>query len=245
MALIPIEPFKLDHVREATLHFDRRKKQYSHMDSSQEGMPAFERCVENTWVMDKLRQVDEGHRSKLFDFGCNKANYILEAKKIYGFKTYGIDLKAPGKRYTDVFVEGMFNSKRARKLRKMGPFDVATSISAVEHAGCGWHPDEKRIRQYQIGICEFMICLSSYFFLTVPFGKRPGWARDESRKNLYQFSTDMLDEIRHLHDKNYLEEIYKVNDGYWDKCSRDDAAGCRYRSGKQGASAIALISIWG
>jgi len=162
-------------------------------------------------------------------------------------KTFGIDIKRHGKKFVDVFFCGEFNDKLEEKILRESPFDFATSISAVEHAGCAWSPNKKKITKYQKRICNFIIDISFYAFISVPFGCRPGWAEDKSRINFYQFDNDILDQIKEHAlncSKQYMEEIYMVKEGYWFSVDRADAIDCQYRSAKQGASAVALLSIW-
>jgi len=183
----------------------------------------------------------------LFDFGCNKAEYIQVLKKKHFLKTFGIDIKRAGADYVDQFFLGQFNDKLQGSIEKSGPYHVATAISAIEHAGCNLHPDEPKIRKYQLGIFEFLIKSSNTFFFSVPFGKRPGWAKDGSRKNLYQLNSHVLDDINKIAkamDKKYLEEIYKLQNGKWCQSNREASSKCIYRSNKSGASAVALVSIY-
>jgi len=241
-----IHEFGRNRIKEVTVVY--RNKKYIYPNSKQQGMPAFERCVELGWLDDKMAQVPDLEGSKLFDFGCNKAAYIQKFKEQHNLqKTYGIDIKKQGKNFVDRFFHGSFNNPLAQQIKRRGTFRVATAISAVEHAGCAWRPDEARITEYQQGICGFLMQISEFFFLTVPFGRRPGWASDNSRKNLYQFDPKMLKSLKraaHNLGKKYTEEIYKFDNGYWVKSSKDDARRCRYRSKKSGASAVALVSVF-
>ncbi len=250
-----IKPFALDNVREAQIEFDPMTKTYNYANPDEEGQPPFERCVEVPWVHDRLEQAFSGqsprwpHKLTLFDFGCNKAEYIREAKQAYGLRTFGIDMKRPGKNFVDRFFQAEFDHKVARRIQRHGPFDVCTAISAIEHAGCLRHPDAAWITGYQMQIVQFLIDTSKYCFISVPFGQRPGWAEDESRKNFYQFDPAMLASIEEYakeHGKNYMHEIYKLElSGIWVQSNIASAENCIYRDNRGGASAIALISIWG
>lgn len=238
-----MNPISQDRFRERGAIFQDGK----YILQAGEGRP-FERCVEDTWVEDKLKQCDLRSNDSLFDFGCNKASYILDAKKNFGIKTSGIDMKKEAKNFVDSFFLGEFDKKLKAKIKAAAPFTVCTGISSIEHAGNKWHPNEDKIRRYQIGICEFLIGISKVFLLTVPFGARPGWAKDKSRKNLYQFNKDMLEGLKKYADQNgkqYLEEVFKLDAGYWARSTAEECKDCRYRGKKQGATAVALISIWG
>jgi len=244
-----IQRYSANNVREAIVRLTNKPgKKWKYDRPEDEGKPAFERCIENPWTLDKISSIDKDlSGAKMFDFGCNKARYVQAAKKLHNLKTYGIDAKPEGKRYVDHFFEGQYDDALERKIIREGPYAIATSISSVEHAGHDLHPNEGAIRRYQYRICKMMIENSEYFFLTVPFGKRPGWAKDESRKNLYQFNPEMLDYIKAVADaegKNYLEEVYKLEGDKWVISDRDAAADCRYRGNKLGATAIALVSVW-
>lgn len=243
-----IKPFHVEKAKEVEIRFNPKNRKYEYLDPSEEGKPAFERCIENPWIADKIVQANPLPGQKLFDFGCNKARYLLNAERTYNLKTYGVDIKEGGADYVEKFYKGMFNKKIKRNIRKDAPFDIATSISSVEHAGCKWHPDEARIRNYQMEICEFLMSISDYFFLSVPYGRRPGWAEDKSRKNLYQFDSYMFADLIRIADKlgkDHLCEYYKLDVGYWSKALVQDVMNCRYRGNKQGATAIGLFSMWG
>lgn len=234
-----------NNIREATLIFHKGKYAYKH--KKDEGRPPFERCIEVPWVLDKINQCNPSKEDKLFDFGCNKAEYIMTAKNDHSLQTYGIDGKPAGKKFVDNFFSGIYNKKLKRRIQESGPYRITTGISAIEHAGNNKHPNIEFITNYQKDICNVMIDISQYCFISVPFGQRPGWAKDKSRKNLYQFDIHMLDHLQSYSlasNRIYLEEIYKLDGEYWVVSDRDVAASCIYRDGKSGASAVALISIW-
>lgn len=240
-----IRCYDKDSVREATLVFNKGKYAYKH--KKDEGRPPFERCVEVPWVMDKVFQSGAKKGDKLFDFGCNKAEYIQQLKKKHSLVTYGIDAKSKGKNFVDHFFNGLFNDRWKAEIQQDGPYRISTAISAIEHAGNNMHPDSDAIDCYQKEICDFVIQISNYCFITVPFGLRPGWAEDNSRKNLYQFDCKMLDYIRSvasLTGRQYMEEVYKLDGEHWSAVCRDDAKQSRYRNGKSGASSVAMISVW-
>lgn len=242
-----IKQFNQDHVKEVVIKYNYTSKHYEYVNKSEEGLPAFERCIENNWIADKVKQISDIYNKKLFDFGCNKAHYIIDLKSKYNLDTYGIDMKESGIKFVDHFFHGIFDKTLKRRIRRHAPFHVTTSISAIEHAGCKWHPDEGRIMFYQMEIIQLLMDISKYCFMTFPYGKRPGWAKDESRKNLYQFNSIMLDHIHNAakeRNKNVLEEIYQLKSGYWDMSDRNKTSHCTYRGEKQGATAIALLSIW-
>ncbi len=240
-----MKEFLSNNIKEITFIF--RKGKYIPPDPKDRGKPGFERCVELPWIVDKVKQFGPQEGNSLFDFGCNKASYILDFKRQYKLQTYGIDAKRQGKKYVDHFYSGLFDKRLKRKIRHAGPYDICTAISAIEHAGAGMHPNAQGITDYQREICDFMIQSSKACFISVPFGRRPGWAKDKSRRNLYQFDNDMLDHIRGYAISlgyRYLEEIYKFSEGLWIKVHRNNVQNCRYRDNKSGASAIALISAW-
>jgi len=89
-----------------------------------------------------------------------------------------------------------------------------------------------------VGVCEFLVDVSGYC---------PGWAKDQSKINFYQFGIDMLDfftSVASKHNKNYLEEIYQIANGYWIKSDRESAKHCHYRKNKGGAGSVVCISIY-
>tara|TARA_Y100000310_G_scaffold121149_1_gene119961 strand:+ start:2202 stop:2945 length:744 start_codon:yes stop_codon:yes gene_type:complete len=237
-----------NNIKESVIRFDKKTRKWLYDNPKDQGKPAFERCVENCWILEKIASIDEDISGcKLVDFGCNKAEYIKILKSSYSLRTYGMDMKKLGSKYVDRFFCGEYNDSIEKKFIKNGPYKIATAISAIEHAGNKMHPDEGSIRKYQCRICKNLIRNSDYFFITVPFGKRPGWAKDKSRKNLYQFDEKMLDYMRKMSKKDgkeYLEEIYKLDGGFWVKSSRDKTRRCIYRGKKQGATAIAMVSVW-
>jgi len=239
------ERYEVERCKEATLNFDRKTRKYTYIDESEEGLPPFERCIEVPWVKDKISKiVDNG--MKLLDFGCNKAQYIKDLKKEYNLTTYGIDMKPQGSNFVDVFFKGQYGDKIEKDMIDQGPYDIITAISAVEHAGHTWHPDISKITDYQKRICQTMIDNSSYFFLSVPFGKRPGWAADNSRKNLYQFDQKLISDIvSYANSKgcDSMVEVYKFDNGYWIESNLEESSDSVYRNGKQGASSIVLLSV--
>ena len=241
-----LEGLKEDHIKEAALVY--RNKKYTYKNPQEEGLPPFERCVELAWLNHKMSQIPNLEDTKLFDFGCNKAKYIAEYQERYKMRTYGIDIKKEGKKYVDRFFHGEFNNHLMQQIKRRGTFRVAMSVSSVEHAGYHKHPDALYITDYQRRICLFLIDISSFFFLTVPYGKRPGWIDGiGSKKNFYQFDRDMLSFLKqesHKRNKKYIEEIYKYDDGYWNKSDQEATKNCIYRGRKQGATAVALISIY-
>jgi len=249
-----IKPLALDNAREVRVDFDPATKRYVYANPKEQGFLSYERCVEVPWIQDKLAQVFDGwtphfwRKRKLFDFGCNKAQYVSDAKRTYGLKTFGIDMKSSGANFVDSFFRAEFNGAVADRIRRHAWFDVCTAISAVEHSGCNRHPDEAWITEYQMEIIRFLIDSSRSCFISVPFGQRPGWAQDESRKNFYQFDAAMLAAIQSFaryRNKNSLHEIYKYEpSGIWVKSDITRTASCLYRGNKGGASAIALISVW-
>lgn len=243
-----MKSFNKMKLKESKVSYKNGKWVYDNKE--EDGLPAFERCVELGWVADKICQVSKTKKlkgQKLFDFGCNKASYIKEFKKKYNLKTYGVDMKSGGRNFVDVFYQGAFNKNSKKSIRPESPFRLVTSISAVEHAGCKWHPNASRITSYQEYILDFLIGISEYFFLSVPFGRRPGWPKDGTRRNLYQFDVNLLDHLKNQaseRNKDYLEEIYKYSDDFWIVSNREETQRSRYRNKKQGASAVALVSIF-
>lgn len=242
-----IKKYTVKDKKESTLFFDSKSRKYYYQDKSQIGELPFERCIEVPWLIDKVGQIIDIRNKKLFDFGCNKASYIISLKEKYNLTTYGIDLKKDGKNFVDIFYKGMYNNSLYEDISKDAPYCVVSAISSIEHAGCKWHPNVKKITNYQLSICKDMINISDYFFLSVPYGERPGWAKDASRNNLYQFNEFMLSDIEKFaqeNNKKYLEEFYLFNDGYWISSDKESCNHQCYRPNKQGASAIALISIF-
>lgn len=252
-----IKPFALDNIREVRVDFDPATRRYFYTNPEEQGLPALERCVEVPWIHDKLAQVFQSTSSRLwerlkkqkvFDFGCNKARYLLDARTDYGVETFGIDMKAAGKDFVDAFFHAEFDRAVADRIRRHAPFDVCTAISAVEHAGYARHPDKTWITEYQMEIVRFLIDVGRYCFISVPFGQRPGWAQDGSRKNFYQFDPAMLaatESFARYRDRNYLREIYKYDPaGIWIKSDIAGTEHCLYRDNKGGALAVALISVW-
>ncbi len=235
--------FNVQKIKEVCMNFNRGK--YKNIDPSEKGKPAFERCVELLWLEDKVKQLNPISGS-MIDFGCNKAQYIRDFKKKYNFTTYGIDAKKPGGKFVDHFYGGLFNKKTAKKIRSLPLFDLGTSISSIEHSGCAM-PKERYVRNYQTMICQFMIDVSKNFFLSVPFGMRPGWADDRSRLNFYQFDSALLDSLQSYAEsvgKSYMEEFYILDNGHWVSSTRHQNMKCKYRDKKQGATSVALVSIW-
>lgn len=240
-----MKPFNEDNVRECETIVKNGLTTCVYKDG--EKRLGFERCIEIPWLLDKIQQAGIDSVSKIFDFGCNKAEYLLGIKKEYGCTTYGIDAKPEGRKYVDHFYHGLFDAILMKKINAAGMFNICSAISAIEHAGYAWHPNEHKITEYQKSICEFLIRVSNACFFTFPFGRRPGWPKDLSRRNLYQFNGHMLDFLREYAyslKKNYLEEIYKFDHGYWIKDSRESSSKCRYRGQKSGAAAVALISVY-
>lgn len=238
-----MKPFKENHIREATLKFKNGK--YITKDSDI-GLYPFERSVELPWLNDKVGQINLSVGDKLLDFGCNKAKYIKSFKNKYGLITHGIDAKKSGSKFVDYFYGGVFNDKLDKRIRKKSPFSIGTSISAIEHAGCSFG-NEKKTRKYQKHICKFMIDVSECFFLSVPFGSRPGWANDKSRTNFYQFDALLLDFVKEyakFSNMKYMEEFYLWDGLYWNISERQQNLQCKYRDKKSGATSVALISIW-
>lgn len=243
-----IKAYAANSVPEIPVRVRKKQNDWEYVNSSDQGKATFERCIENPWVADKLSQIQDIHGKTLFDFGCNRAKYVIDLKNQFQLRTYGIDAKAEGREYVDRFFHGVYNNRLANSIKESGPYHVATAISAVEHAGHDMHPNAEAITAYQYKICVDMMSCSNYFFLTVPFGRRPGWAKDKSRTNLYQFDTCLLDSLKAealRQSKDYLEEIYMLREGLWVQSNRDEAGSARYRGNKLGASAIALISFWG
>jgi hypothetical protein len=241
-----IKEYSVEKQKEAVLYFDSKSRKYIYEKEEEKGLPSFERCVEIPWIKDKVSQIASKGMS-LIDFGCNKAQYIIDLKKEYDLKTYGIDMKSQGSYFVDVFFKGQYNKKIKDKLISSGPYDIVTAISAVEHAGCKMHPDKDGIEKYQMDICKDLIENSSHFFLSAPYGKRPGWAEDQSRKNLYQFDLDLVNKIIDFSSsigKSSLTETYMLKEEYWEKSDLKECSDCIYRNNKQGASAIVLLSIW-
>ena len=239
-----MEIFSTLKIKEVRLEFSKGK--YTNVDFSEKGKPPFERCVELSWLADKVEQVNPINGS-LLDFGCNKAQYILDFKKKYDLTTCGIDAKKSGSNFVDRFYGGLFTKKTAKKIRIKTIFDISTSISSIEHSGHSM-TKERKIRAYQTMICRFMIDVSKNFFLSVPFGMRPGWADDRSRLNFYQFDAPLLDSLKSYAEKtgkSYMEEFYILDDGYWVSSTRQRNMSCKYRNKKQGATSVALVSIWG
>jgi len=246
MNKIRLQSLDQDRFKEVVIR--REKKKWVYVDPAEQNMPAFERCVELAWLDHKILQVPNLSGSKLIDFGCNKAKYIQKYKDMYGLKTYGIDIKKEASKFVDRLFCGEFNNNIVQKVKRRGTFQVATAISAIEHAGYSHHPDNKYITDYQKYICRFLIDISKFLFITVPYGSRPGWISGiGSKKNLYQFNADMLAMLKteaHDRGKKYVEEIYKYDKGYWAKSDKESTKDCIYRPKKQGASAVALISIY-
>lgn len=241
-----IEEYGIEKQKEATLYFDYKTRKYINKNKLEIGLPAFERCIEVPWVNDKVSQIAAQGMS-LIDFGCNKSQYIKDLRAKYTLKTYGIDMKSDASNFVDIFFKGQYNKNIKDQMISNGPYDIVTAISAVEHAGCKMHPDKDGITKYQISICKDLIENSSYFFLSAPYGERPGWAEDESRKNLYQFDQDLVKSITDIAQedgKDFLVEVYRLEDGYWVKSNMVESKDSCYRDEKQGASAIVLISVW-
>lgn len=240
-----LKKYSADNVQEVAMKFHKGK--YLYLKKSEQGKPAFERCVEVPWIIDKIKQINPQPNSSLFDFGCNKAKYILDLKQQYELKTFGIDMKPKAKNFVDIFFHGEYDDRLQRAISKHGPYQIVTAISAVEHAGHMMHPEEVAIRRYQLEICKFLITSSESFFLSVPFGSRPGWAKDKSRRNLYQFNDEMIHQIENIAKgckKNTMVEIYKLRDEHWCQSSMEKSSSSRYRDAKSGASAIALVSVY-
>jgi len=241
-----LKKFKENNIKENVVLLDHKTRKWKSITPELAHLPPFERVVEIPWVLDKISQVTWSN-SKMFDFGCNKAEYIKEIIDGYGTKVHGIDIKPSGKNFVDKFYHGEFNADLEDKIGADGPFDVVTSISAIEHAGCLMHPDIEKITNYQMHICEFLLGISNYFFFTVPYGKRPGWAKDESRKNLHQFNKSMLTDIKSLAqglNKTVIEEYFKLQNGEWVQCSSEEIDDSSYRGNKQGANSFAAISVF-
>jgi len=241
-----MKEYKVEKEKEVVVYFDKATRRYTNKNESEIGMPPFERCVEVPWVKDKVSQIATDGM-KLIDFGCNKAQYIVDLKNEHNLKTYGTDMKSQGSNFVDVFFKGEYNDKIEDKVISNGPYDIATAISAVEHAGCKRHPDIKWITNYQKRICKVLIENSSYFFLSVPFGQRPGWAKDKSRKNLHQFDESLINSIVDFSisiGRSALIEPYILSGEHWIKSSMEECSKCSYRENKQGASAIVLLSVW-
>lgn len=247
LKVMEIKKLETEPLKENCLKFNSKTRKYIPIDESRGDEPPFERCIELKWLHDKIDQIKPDPNTRLFDFGCNKAKYIGDVKDKYNMVTAGIDMKAQGSSCVDEFYRGEFNDNHRNMINETSPYLISTSISSVEHSGCKMHPDKKRITEYQYDICKFLCEISQYFLLTTPFGKRPGWAKDKSRTNLYQFNCDMLDLIKNIADeqnKSYLEEIYILDNGFWRLSDREEARNCSYRDEKSGASAVSLMCIY-
>lgn len=250
-----IKPLELDNIPEPRLVYNPLSRRYIFENPENEGRLACERNVEVPWINDKLSQAFKKrlilHKLKLFDFGCNKAQYLLDAKKIYKVKIFGIDMKSQAKNFVCKFFHSEFNQKVAEKIRSYAPFDVCTAISSIEHAGYKYHPNKEWIWEYHMEIIRFLIDTSRVCFISAPFGQRPGWASDGSRKNFYQFNVPMLSAIEkysRYRNKNFLNEIYRYVDqgpsGVWVKSNIESTKNSFYRKNKSGASAVTLMSVW-
>lgn len=243
-----MERLKIEKIKENTLTFDKKKKKYLYVKKNEEGLPPYERCIELAWLKDKVSQVNSTNNiGSLFDFGCNKAEYIKQFKDMYNLKTYGVDMKREGRNYVDIFFHGIFDKDIQKKIEKTSPYSICTAISAIEHAGTQWHPKKEKIDKYQLYICNFCISISTFCFISVPFGKRPGWAKDKSRKNFYQFDKLMIEEIFKfcdINNKSFLLEFYVFRDGYWYISTLEDTSASIYRDNKGGASSVCLMSIF-
>ena len=262
-----LEKFFLDNIKEPVVNYNPVTRQYIYENPEEKGQLAYERCVEVPWTQSSIKQAIELIESKglhttvktkklfsfgqnykysIFDFGCNKAKYLSQAKEKYDIKTFGLDLKKPAKKFVDNFFYGEFNDKLAKKVKKKAPFDICTAISSIEHAGYRLKI-QSLIDAYQNKILKFLIDISSFTFISVPFGKRPGWSNDGSRENLYQFDEVMIKNIKSYvmgKRKNCFIEYYKFDAKHWFKVEVGEANATVYRDNKGGAAAIALISIY-
>jgi hypothetical protein len=260
-----LEKFSMDNVKEPVVNYDPVTRHYSYANPEEEGLPAYERCVEVPWTQHSIGQAIElieseglnikrtkklfsfgkNCRYTIFDFGCNKAKYLSQAKEKYDIKTFGLDLKKPAKNFVDQFYYGEFNEKLAKKVKKEALFDICTAISSIEHSGYRLKT-QSLIDAYQDKIIKFLIDISTFTFLSVPFGKRPGWSNDGSRQNLFQFDESMINDIHsYVKDKkkNCLVEYYKFDAKHWSKVDVKEVTNSVYRDNKGGAAAIAFISI--
>ena len=262
-----LEKFSMDNVKEPIVNYNPVTRQYIYEDPEEKGQLAYERCVEIPWIRNSIKQAislieskdlhttvkakklfsfRRNHKYSIFDFGCNKAKYLSQAKEKYDIKTFGLDLKKPAKNFVDKFFYGEFNDKLGKRVQKKAPFDICRAISSIEHAGYRLKT-QSLIDAYQNKILKFLLDLSTFTFISVPFGKRPGWSNDRSRENLYQFDEVMIKNIKsYVKDKKKKSfvEYYKFDANHWFKVDIGEVNNTVYRDNKGGAGAIALISIY-
>ena len=262
-----LEKFFLDNIKEPVVNYNPVTRQYIYENPEEKGQLAYERCVEVPWTQSSIKQAIElieskglhitvkakklfsfgqNHKYSIFDFGCNKAKYLSQAKEKYDIKTFGLDLKKPAKKFVDKFFYGEFNDKLAKKVKKKAPFDICTAISSIEHAGYRLKT-QSQIDVYQNEIIKFLIDIGTFTFISVPFGKRPGWPNDGLRQNLYQFDEAMIKNINSYvkaKRKNCLVEYYRFEEEQWFKVDVQDVTGTVFRDNKGGAAAIAFVSIY-
>ena len=261
-----LEKFFMDNIKEPVVNYNPENRQYVYANPDENGLPAYERCVEIPWIKHSINQAvafikseglnivkkkrlfsfDQNHTYTIFDFGCNKARYLSEAKEKYDIKTFGLDLKKPAKKFVDKFFYGEFNDKLAKKVKKEAPFDICSAVSSIEHAGYRLNK-QSQIDAYQNEILKFLIDIGTFNFISVPFGKRPGWPNDGLRQNLYQFDEAMIKNINSYvkaKRKNCLVEYYRFEDELWFKVDVQDVTDTVFRDNKGGAAAIAFVSIY-
>ena len=143
------------------------------------GKPAVVRCSERIIEVPFVhRNLPYPFRGRVLDVGCRESEVIFQLASL-GYEAWGIDIRPalvsfPGVHYVEDDV--------CRHPFPSGYFDVAISLSTVEHIGLGGYGNAKPDEQGDLHALQAVhraLNPGGRLILTVPFGKRgdTGWYR--------------------------------------------------------------------
>jgi SAM-dependent methyltransferase len=185
-----------------------------------------ERILENMFVHTRLPQPP----ARILDLGCREGLSALEMAS-FGFQVVGVDLRPLPLSHPNF---QMVQANLAALPFDDESFDVAVSLSSLEHVGPGWYGVGETGSSDRQVIAEVVRVLrpGGRFILTVPFGRR---AVTRARR-IYDRAA--LDEL--LEPFVVLERSHGIRDGNTWSLTLDEARAAR-ADGTERVSAVCLM----